>query len=169
MDIDKLHKQLDKNDQWIQNADMKLSIILAFLGVLGGIILSEGKVFELLKDGLTTIEGAAFSAFSLAFILLGFGITYAIRGITATLKNPRKSLWFFGDVGRYSDWSHYKRRKERETNEEAIDDLLSQIHITSKVAVNKFRWLNLSIKVSTWSLGFFAAYFILMNISSVVN
>lgn len=164
MDTEKLASQLDKNDEWIQNADLKLSIMLAFLGVLGGIILAQGKVFDLFKQGLTVIEGFAMFSFSLAFILLGIGITTAIKGLTATLHNPHRGNWFFGDVARYETWHYFKRAKEAETPEKEMDDLLSQIHTTSKIAIGKFKWLNLSIKLSTWSLGTFAVYFVLINI-----
>ncbi|TWT08205.1 hypothetical protein FQV26_10455 [Planococcus sp. CPCC 101016] len=164
METEKLTSQLNKNDEWIQNADLKLSIILAFLGVLGGIILSQGKVFNLFKHGLTVIEGFAVFAFSLAFILLGIGITTAIKGLSATLYNPHRGNWFFGDVAKYENWHYFKRAKDSETPEDEVDDLLSQIHTTSKIAIRKFKWLNLSIKLSTWSLGSFAAYFVLINI-----
>lgn len=165
LNIEKLNDQLNKNDEWIQNADLKLSVILAFLGVLGGVVLSQGSVFDLLKDGLKVVEIFSLLTFTLAFILLGIAITTAIKGLSATLRNPHRSLWFFGDVAKFESWDAFKRKKTVQTEEEEADDLLSQIHTTSKIAIGKFKWLNLSIKLSTWSLGLFAVYFVLKNLA----
>jgi hypothetical protein len=161
MNNEKLLKQLDKNDQWIQNADVKLSIILTFIGVLGGFILSQKNKNLLFKSNEEFIHYFIAIAFILAISCLIIGFYCSAKGVTAKIKNSKRGLWFFGDVSAYEEAHFFKRAKEKETEEDFQGDIVNQIYITAKIAMYKFKCLNRSIFWVKTSVFLFVFYFIL--------
>lgn len=153
--------QLNKNDEWIQNADLKLSIILAFQGVLGGIYLTR------IESSVDTYELslASYVALLVSIVFLLVSIYFSMKGLTAKLKNPFQGLWFFGDVAQFEHWSHFKKSKLHETADEQIDTLFNQVHVTSKIAMIKFKWLNRAIQWVVMSLFVFFLFSISLYLS----
>lgn len=158
MDFDNLLKQLDKNDHWIQNVDVKLSIILTFYGVLSGFIISQDNFATLMKYENTYFKWLMVALLGLTTLFLVIGIIWALKGMVATLKNPNRGLWFFADVAKYTDVSNFKRFKRQETEDELKESILDQIYLTAKIATIRFKCYNKSLISAKWSIIFFIAF-----------
>ncbi|MET3507017.1 Pycsar system effector family protein [Halalkalibacter oceani] len=145
MDTEKLLIQLNKNDQWIQNVDTKISILLTFLGVFSGFILALEdieKLFDFNSDDYLWIL-TLFFLLTAFFVILS--IRYSLKGMKATLKNKNPGLWFFGDVAKYQHSSYFARKKLNQTDEQFDEELLIQIYNTAKIANEKFILYNRSL------------------------
>jgi len=167
MDTERLYKQLDKNDQWIQNADLKLSIILTFIGVLGGYIIVKENLQPMIKIENEWVHLGIASSFIIASVCLVIGIFCSANGLQASVKNSKRGLWFFGDVAHYKEWYFFKTAKKNQSDEEFEEDLVNQIHTTAKIAIYKFSWFNRAVFWSKGTLFFYLIYYILkfLNLS----
>jgi Family of unknown function (DUF5706) len=159
MDKDKLFKQLDKNDQWVQNADAKISIILIFLGVFSGFILSSKDLKQVFNLKWEIMIILTFVLFCLTALFTILGIWFAFKGIKASTKNIKSGLWFFGDVAKYKYTSVFIRQKEKQTDDEFVNDILIQIYNTAKIANEKFKRFNQSLNCTKWAVIFFVIFY----------
>lgn len=167
MDLDNLLKQLDKNDQWIQNVDVKLSIILTFFGLLSGFVVSQDSFSSLIKNENSFVEWIMIGLLGLTTLFLVIGIIWAIHGMVATIKNPHRGLWFFGDVASFSDVSNFKRLKRQETEAELKESILNQIYVTAKITNKRFQCYNKSLSAAKWAIIFFIAFQIVKFFSAL--
>ncbi|MGD7046151.1 Pycsar system effector family protein [Jeotgalibacillus proteolyticus] len=152
MENEKLFKQLDYNGQWIHNADVKLSIILTFIGVFNGFILTGNEPSIKTSEEMSVSE--YLNTFIIVFYLLCLitGFLFSVKGITAKVNNPHPGLWFFGDVAKYDQWHYFHKIKKNQSEEQFEEDLMKQIHLTSKIALKKFLYLNKAIIFTTIAL-----------------
>lgn len=158
MEVDHLFKQLDKNDQWIQNVDTKISTILTFLGVFSGFIIAQKDIKQLFELRWELVDIFALVLFCLTSLMIIFGLWFAFSGIQATTKNKRSGLWFFGDVASIKSTPYFIRKKESQTKEELIEDILVQIHNTAKIANQKFKRFNQSLICTKWAVIFYILF-----------
>nr|WP_144925603.1 Pycsar system effector family protein [Paenibacillus bovis] len=147
MDKEDLYKQLDKVDDWINNADTKLGVVLAFIGVFSGFIISNDRlnrnVGNLLDSGTKVEQFVVILLIYLTSISLLLSIFMCIRGLMAKTNNSKKTLLFWGHVKEFKDYETFKRFKEQQSEEELKSDLYNQIHTNSVIVYNKFyrfRW-----------------------------
>ncbi|MBE1554853.1 Pycsar system effector family protein [Sporosarcina limicola] len=160
MDTEKLLKQLDKNDHWIQNGDTKISIILTFLGVFCGYILAQEGIEELLNFREDIIYWISTVFFLLTVLFITLAIYSSLKGMRATISNRRRGLWFFGDVAKYHHSSHFSRQKQQQTNEQFNEELLIQIFNTAKIANDKFVFYNSSLKWTKFAVFSYLLFYV---------
>lgn len=160
MNVDNLIKQLNSNEMWIKNADAKLSIILTFIGVLIGVL--SVRVFEL--NQISDISFVLVLLLIVSGVFAILSVIFAIKGLTAKLKNPKKSLWYFGGVSKYTTAENYIKAKTNESDEDFKLDLLNQIYITSNIATKKFKWFNWSLRITIATFGLFIILMVVMII-----
>jgi hypothetical protein len=146
---DDLYKQLDKVDFWISNADTKASFILAFSGVLTGLLVNDKFVEQkgnLIKD-LASLTDASIILFILNLFTLTSTIFFSLLVLSAKTKGEKKTYFFWGDVSQFTHWSYFNRVKQRETQDALEEDMLYQIYINSKICTKKFNRYRLSLKL----------------------
>lgn len=147
MDTDNLLAQLNKNDEWIHNADTKLSIILAFIVAFAGLVIANSNIIPL-------------SIFIITLLLIIMSTFYALRGINANITNKKTGLWFFGDVARFEHHHSFGKLKRKQTKEQLEEDLIIQIHTTAKIAANKFKNYKLSLNYTVISVIVFSVAYL---------
>ena len=150
---------LDRTDSWINSCDNKLSILLAILGVSLTICLTTDTISKLLsffKSLQANMDNV------MAYILIGLsvilGLLYAkaiyhiINAMYARVDSKKykqnqleaHSNLFFGSISsqKYED---YKTNFIKETLDEKLNDILSQVYINASIAQIKHSNYNKSL------------------------
>lgn len=139
---------------WIGNMDTKVSFALALAGVLIGVIFEKGmpSAFERITEVSKLAElsgGEIIAAILVALIYLSsfISILCFMLSIIARVKNINNapSIFFFGSIGNISLQS-YKNKVNEIEEKGLIDDLVEQIHTSSKICSSKAKWYNKGIK-----------------------
>lgn len=128
-----LENNLLRVQEWIKSADQKVSIWLAFQGIFLTIIIQyiANKIRHVKHFDINIL------LFLTSVTLLGFSIYKAALVIVPRIKNGKhKSLLYFGDIGSLS-LSDYENRIKKYSEVDFEKDLISQIHISSKIAKRK--------------------------------
>jgi len=139
---------------WISNIDTKISFALALVGILIGMIFSNGlpcaflRVSEVSK--LAELNGGEILAaitVGLLYIASFISILFFMFAIIARIKNPNRveSLFFFGSISKM-ELDNYREKINGLTENELIKDIEEQIHSNSKVCNQKALWYNRGIK-----------------------
>ena len=139
---------------WIGNIDAKISFALALVGVLEGMIFSNGfpKAFQRITEvsKLTELNGGEIFACILV-VLLYFAsflsIVCFMWAIIARIKNfnNTNSIFFFGSIGGM-ELQNYKNEVNQITEKKLMEDLEEQIHTNSRICNQKIKWYNNGIK-----------------------
>ncbi len=131
-----VEKNLLRVHEWTRAADQKISIILAFEGVLLAVLFP--MVFKWYWKNNPHFMTWEILFLVMAGVLLLFGIRKSFSAIIPRISNnsKKKSLTFFGHIASDS-LSEYKSRLEEATEENVVDDLVSQTHISAKIAQTK--------------------------------
>ncbi|WP_080871952.1 Pycsar system effector family protein [Oceanobacillus timonensis] len=159
MTVDKYYKQLDKVDYWIANADTKASFVLAFSGVLSGFLFSDETIEQQNVDNHTdSFINLPNTLLTLTIISLIITITFSLLVLSARTKGVKHTLFFWGDISKYTHWSYYLRAKLRETDDALEKDLIYQIYINSKICNKKFKRYRLTLRFLIISLVLFAVH-----------
>lgn len=159
---EELKSILDRTVLWNNGCDTKTGIILALIGVLLTMVLTN--------EGLKTYYRIIVLAFDVkawvylfallcAVLCLLFGLIKLISVLFASINitdfnQPAletDSKLFFGSISN-NKFSEYKEKFLSMSEDDYINDLLSQIYINSKIANIKFKRYNLGVKTSI--LGF---------------
>lgn len=132
-----LKDTLDRVQEWINSADHKVSIFLAFQGIILTILIPG--ILEILKNEIYL----ACSFFDLPITLAGFviflaSILLAIISVSPKLNAPKSSLsiTYFGSITNMSA-SDYQKRVDDLTEKKYETELLNQVYINSKIASTK--------------------------------
>lgn len=133
-------------NNWIENADNKVSISCAiFTGVFGVITFLSQRitVSEKVNECLSKIHGWCFS---ISVVLMLISILLYVLAINPNLGKsgkkkkgiiPRKKYpVFYGDIASMNI-SEYKRTINRATEEDLIDELQNEAHYNSRICLNK--------------------------------
>lgn len=163
---------LERNINFIVNCDNKSSIVLAFIGVVLTIILTNdglNLIYKILKE---CIKKKTFSDI-LYLLFLSGSICIMIYGIfnlgsvliakiseKANGLGEKKSNIFFSGIQKNISYQDYYSNFYSMNKEKLLDDLVSQIYINSEIAVQKYTRLNSGFKYTI--LGFFIFIFILI-------
>lgn len=142
--LDDAYKVLDRNINWISNADNKASILLAFSAVL-----FAGNAF--LNDITNTVNNTEVSVV-LRGLIWGIGSVYAISFLLVILyifcvikarvkSDTGDSVIYYGDISRLN-MTAYKEQFKSKNDMDILDDVLNQVHVTSRIASKKYTYLN---------------------------
>ncbi|PGK52567.1 hypothetical protein CN918_29850 [Priestia megaterium] len=172
---------LDRINFWISNCDTKISFSLAFAGILlGGFFSSSiitGSLNKVIKKiihidsiheywqtrliELTTLVLLAF------IVLMAISITYLFRGLKGSINSDvyqqagltTDSNVFFGSIANQS-YQSFKQKVTIASNEDNLNDYLSQVYINSKVCQKKFQLYNSGVQFLIYS----TVLFVVLNI-----
>lgn len=178
-----LEAKLDRVIGWINNCDQKASILLAFIGVAFPLLISSdfatNTYKELISDFLYYLQNGEGEFSLIRFLcflftilsILGLGASFwlllsALSGRIAPLNYREaglttKSLIFFGHISKMKYWS-YKTALHNQSADAAINDLISQLYINSKICQTKFTAYNNALCWLKWGILFLLATFILL-------
>lgn len=153
------YTNLENINNWINNSDTKASIILALIGVILSILLTNdmllNKYVDLFK---VVIKDINFSDFLyiifvlISLILLFLGLYRLIKVLIPTLKakidSNKPSHTYFGSISNFSSSIEFKESLKKTTEEELMDDILNQVYINSVICNNKFNNFKNGLKYS---------------------
>lgn len=178
MNKDEKFKELERIDLWINNADTKISYLLAFLGIVATIIFTSDSVMQkiiacfnnVLKLSKQDIE----NILSLLVIILVLNLVFFIaKSIYYLLKasvakidiihTNKSSTLFFGSIAT-NTIEQFKDKVKKQTKEELEDDIIEQIFINSKICSEKMKNYNKAIKYLKISM----VLFIIVIVSMIV-
>ncbi len=132
LELETQEKNLDRAQDWIQNADQKVSIFLALTGAVSTFSLPYFfKVFP--KDGFFGIL-----LFIATLIFLTMSFYKSIKAIKPNISKSKKqkSMIYFGDIATLT-LEQYKNKIKDFSKEDYRNDLTNQIYVCSKIANNK--------------------------------
>jgi hypothetical protein len=142
MDKSILENNVSRISEWIKAADEKVSIWIAFQGIIitiGAPYLSKEIVPKMNSVGLV-ICGIVIT------LLFCFSLYKSISAITPRLKNNsgEKSLLYFGDIARMY-FADFETKITTYSEQEYVADLRKQIYMISKIALRKHQQFRDSI------------------------
>ena len=154
--IDLSEKNISSIHAWIRALDAKIGIFLAFQGIILTLIIPT-----YLSSFTANIARMSNEKISIIFLAAGFilfGILSALFGIypILKLKGYHKSLLFFGAIASYS-LGDYKQKIKELTDDEYLNQVVEQVHITSKIANIKHN--RLMAAIIYFLIGFFLLIF----------
>ena len=145
---------LERNIGFIENCDNKASIVLAMIGIVTSIILTnEGltKIFSIIKTCINekNLETICYLlVWGASILLIIAGIIMLVRMIVAKtsaesiLERKCDSLIYFSSICENNDDKSYNRRFYKQSKEALLDDLIEQIYVNAKIADNKYKKYN---------------------------
>ncbi len=159
---------LDRNIAFVSNCDNKTSIVLTAMGVFLTIILTNDglvTIFNILK---TCISQKNFCnilylmCFIVSIGVLLFGFYNLCSVLIARTKNtvPLNSNIFFSGIIKNGNRDSYRERFITMSQEEYLDNLISEIYINAEIAAVKYKKYNVGFKCSI--IGFIAFVIILL-------
>ena len=158
-EIEDAYKSLELVNGWINNLDTKASFLLAYLAVVLGFVVSNGRpnlftqpvpspmVFGFVIKVICVI--ALFLSLALSIVLFLSTLTARIKG-----KEKQHSLFFFGEIASNS-LNDYKAKILNRTEEDLIKDVLEQVHTNSIICMTKSKCYNAGVKLSLISTGLY--------------
>lgn len=171
--IRQLENDIERVQNLIVNCDQKSSITLATIGVLISIFLSTGavinKIITLPNKIILFVNNRAYlqliaysiSLFILiaALILIGASLFCLLKSIKSKIdisdysdaicSNNHKT--FFGSINAIT-YNTFKEERLRTTNNERIEELISQLYINSKICNSKFNSYNNGLNLFIYGL-----------------
>lgn len=133
--IDELEKTLNRIHEWIRAADQKISIFLAFEGII--ITLITLPVSSWVKGKYLLFDSIILSLLYFSFSLLTYGFIKILFALSPVLRQKQgDSFTYFGDIAKVK-FESYKNRINKTTQKDYKNELLEQIHIVSKIANRK--------------------------------
>lgn len=152
-------KILDRTDSWINSCDNKLSILVGVCGVVLTLFItteSISKAYGFIKTILFDVKNLYSYLFlaSTAILVVTYGVTcfHVISSVVARVnikkysqeKLSDKSNIFFGSIANRK-YGEYKASLSKSSDEEKMDDVISQIYINSLIAQKKYDQYNKSL------------------------
>ena len=153
---------LDNIKEWINNVDIKISILIAFMGVVLGYILIDSNI-DFIERIVTTINNNSLSfskiAKGLLVLLLYFNTIFSIIKLIYALKGKinikefkesgvtLNSLVFYGSISKYN-YEEFNKKIKNQTKQSNINDILSQVYINSKICNKKFKNYNIGLNMA---------------------
>lgn len=151
---DDLNQILDRNIAWIENCDSKASIILGTLGIAVSILFA----FDYAKI-ITDVVDEKFSnicLYNIVFLILlagslcafSYGGYKLVKTLTPKIDSKNlgtdekicvNSIIFFSNIASHSNYTAFLDRLNETTEDDYLNDLLSQIYICSKICNMKFQ------------------------------
>ena len=135
----------------VASADGKSAGVLTLLGLMFTVTARLGAT---LGD---TLEGSGPIKWLALALLIGFAglavatVVQMFRTISPRFPGAEPSLAFFGDIARM-DREEYLRRVKSLTSEDALLQILRYNHTTSTIVQNKFRQLQLGLRLFRYTV-----------------
>lgn len=179
--IEKAQKRLELVNQWITNCDTKSSFILTFYGVMLTIIFTSDMGKEMMnvfsfevadKWNWESVKNFLLFILVIAFLgSIGKSFYHIYNTLRARINSDvyeqtgliTSSNLFFGTIAQ-KNFQDFEQATNKESEEDYLKDLNSQIFINSKIADEKFKHYNKSICWTFISLGGFLLVNIISNI-----
>ncbi len=169
---DDIYKNLENINSWINNSDTKASIVLGLNGVILSIIFTNDififKYIDIFKNVFKNINFSdiLYISFTISAIaILIFGLYKLIKVLMPTLKislnSSKSSHTYFGEIANFDSCSEFIASLNELSEEDVIDDLLSQVYINSVICNNKFTNFKIGLKYSLIGFGIIVLLFIL--------
>lgn len=165
--IDKAQSILSEINNWVKHADTKTSILLGFIAIFIGLSTTIFNSLNTIMEGNFNIAYVVFLIIFISiYILLSCGsIIFCLLSLLARLKidkfNNTNSIIYFGNIVSESI-EDYKSHCNSITEEELIDDYLTQIYINSNIAKRKYKFFNIAL-IFACSLLFITLILLLMT------
>lgn len=134
--LDTLQSNLNRIHNWIISADQKISIFLAFEGLILSLILP--LMIKWVPNHINDLH-----TWQIAFLYLGlFTYSYSILKCLYSLypsirSTDKKSLFYFGDIVKLP-LTEFKHKINSLNSDKIIDDFAAQIYVNSKIAYSKY-------------------------------
>lgn len=160
MNDTQLEKNFDRISDWIKITDQKVSVFLAFQGIILTLI------FPFLYASISNFK-FYYNRCSFAPVILGVsciitGILISIISITPKLGHTRKkSLLYFKDVASMK-FEDYKKNVKDTSAEKYKDFLLEQIYVLSCIATKKNQQFVGAVIVFTLGISLIAVWLIII-------
>lgn len=156
---------LDRTIDFIRNCDNKASIILGIFGIIFTILLTTDGINNLVTVIKTAIIQISFCNIvyliflAASMIITLFGLSQIVRVLGAQVDFPNEdgldndSKIFFGHIAKNTGYISYRTKLLNITNDEFINDIISEIYINSNICNSKYKRYKCGLK---WSIvGFF--------------
>ena len=154
--IDEAKAALARVDTWIHQCDTKISITLAFVGVLLSSLFYYYKAEFLLSVVRITLNSHPswlslyLLVFFISFVFLCYGVFCLIKSLLAKIdtmsyskdKAFLKSKIYFGSIAQYNSFIEFANDFDKETRSSYLLDIQSQLYINSIIAFEKYRSYN---------------------------
>jgi hypothetical protein len=132
-----LERELDRLLAWIRAADARVSLVLPLSTAMLGALAALGSGVECWKASEITWS-------TLATVPLFASLVFLVLATFPRTRGPQGSLIFFGGISSRSMEQY--REAVRDLDEESYaNDLISQCHVNSEIAQQKFKWVKLSL------------------------
>ena len=151
---------LTRVHDWVKAADAKVSIWIAFQGILTAVI--SPYVSTKIIPIITKVHWSVSGTFAISLILFCISFIESISAITPRLniaKSATKSLVYFGHIA-LMGFAEYDQKLSQYDEAKYILDLKQQIHISSQIALRKHREFRFSILFFFISILLFIPMFI---------
>lgn len=137
--IQQAETSLQRKLNWIGRHDTRIAFVAGFSIAMLGVLARASA-------SIVVWDWCLYLVFSLAALLLFISLALVYLSQYPKTESRNSSLNFFGTIAALKLDEFKKRFKER-TNEEYLDDLLSQIHINAEILNKKFSYLKSSLVV----------------------
>jgi hypothetical protein len=149
---------LDRNISFIANCDNKTSIVLATVGALLTIILTNEGLNEIFNIVKSCIETKNFCniffliCFASATFILGIGLFNLGRVLVAKTteeaigRKDENSRIFFAGIRKSGDYKTYNQRFYAMSKESLLNDLIEQIYINADIATTKYKTYSVGLR-----------------------
>ncbi len=135
LDILELEKILDRIHGWIKSADQKISIFLAFEGII--ITLIAFPVLSWIKQLILQFDSLISFLLYLSLSLLIYGLGKMFYALSPVLRQKQgTSFTYFGDIVK-SKFESYKNRVNNLTKDDYKNEIINQIFASSNIAYQK--------------------------------
>lgn len=177
--VEEAKDTLDRTISFVNNCDSKASIMLGIIGVALAIIFTSDSLQEFRRITQIMLEfnncrDVFFFILGLVSIaLVGLGLGLLIFSLFAKIDckdydqsslNLTSSIYFENIAG-CGNFEQYKERFMTTTQENYLNDLLSQIYLNSCICTKKFKRYNLGVIYSMCGLFFFI---LVVTIGSII-
>lgn len=161
---------LDRNLRFITNCDNKISIILAAVGVLLTIILTnEGinKISDIIKKCLEmkSISSILYlTCLAGVTVILIIGLFILTSALMAKIPNDysdKKSSIFFAGINNYDNSKVYNDMFCGLNKRSLLNDLLEQIYINADIAAIKYKKYNCGVRTTMIGFALFVVVLII--------
>lgn len=185
------YKNLDRINFWIQNADTKVSFVLAFVGVFLTLFFSSNAILSGFKSAKVFLsnsfgtEKEQISAFCSCLVILMVvlaivslvlfaihlirGINHMFSALTATVSAPEaeKSNLFFGSIQKKRN-DEFQKELAKLSVDELQRDINTQTHINSQIATKKFGYYNKGLVLIKRAFIFFIGFIVIVYLFNIL-
>lgn len=171
--------RLDRLLDWIKSCDTKASIVIAAIGLFLTLFTSDnffGFWKRILSGAMSHLNFSNLLFlifFSLAAISFIYGAYCLVRVLTPRLSKEVEmmegmhadSLYFFESISR-NKYREFSEKVRSRTNDEDLNDILSQVYINAKICTVKYAYYQKGIRYGAIGL---SALFIIFLIGVILS